>query len=83
MYDTTRPLRKHPVHEIRCGNIKAAIWEIETPDGKSHEVMVTRCFKTGDRVHETPVFERNDLLVVSRLLDEAHSWILRESAKHS
>ena len=83
MHETTIPLRNPPVHEIRRGAIKAAISEVDTPDGKSHEVLVTRCFKSGDRMHETPVFGRNDLLVVSRLLDAAHSWILRESAKHS
>ncbi len=64
-----------PVKEIRLGRIKAAIWENETANGSRHNVKVVRLYKDGDEWKDSDSFGRDDLLVVGKVLDLAHSWI--------
>ena len=40
--------KTRPVHELRLGRIRAAIWENETPNGMLHNVTVSRLYKDGD-----------------------------------
>ena len=61
-------------HRIVCGPVTATIWSTEDIDQRSFTVTVTR---PGDE--ESPQLERDDLLPLARLLDEAHTWILRQS----
>ena len=67
--------RNKPVHEIRLGRIRAAIWENSTENGTRHNVTVTRLYKDGDRWKDSTSFGRDDLPVVAKVLDRAHSWI--------
>ena len=68
-----------PVHEIRLGRIKAAIWENETQNGTRHNVTVSRLYKDGDQWKDTQSFGRDDLPLLAKVLDRAHSWIYDES----
>ena len=36
---------KKPVHEIRMGRIRAAVWENETKNGNVHNVTISRLYK--------------------------------------
>ncbi len=67
-----------PVHEVRIGAIKAAIWANEgpKPNGTWHSVTFCRLFKVGDEWNQATNFTRADLLVVAKVADQAHSWIL-------
>ena len=70
-----------PVHEIRFGAIKAAIWQNETSVGTRHNVTVARLYKDDDdNWKQTESFGRDDLLLLGKVLDQAHSWILSEAA---
>jgi len=69
-----------PVHEVRFGSIKAAIWENETSAGVRHNVTVSRIYKDGDDWRQTESFGRDDLLVLAKVVNEAHSWIFGQSA---
>ena len=71
-----------PVHEIRMGAIKAAIWCNETASGPRHNVTISRLYKDGDDWKTTESFGRDDLLLVAKVADQAHSWIV-ESSQHS
>jgi hypothetical protein len=42
------PAKVKPVHQIRLGNIKAAIWENITESGRQFNVTFERLFKKGD-----------------------------------
>jgi hypothetical protein len=64
-----------PVHEIRLGRIKAAIWENGTQNGTMYNVTIARLFKDGDDWKDTTSFGRDDLLVVAKVCDLAHTWI--------
>lgn len=69
-----------PVHEIRLGAIKAAIWANETKNGTRHNVTVSKLYKDDDEWKQTESFGRDDLLLVAKVVDQAHSWILSEAA---
>ena len=73
--------KKKPVHEIRFGRIKAAIWENETENGTRHNVSLYRLYKDGDQWKDTTSFNRDDLPLVAKVADQAHSWIY-EHANH-
>ena len=70
--------KKKPAHEIRMGTIKATIWHNETESGSSrHNVQIRRLYRD-DQAQEwktSDSFGRDDLLLVAKVLDMAHSWI--------
>jgi hypothetical protein len=68
-------MAKQPVHEIRFGLIKACVWENHTKRGTHHVVTVTRLFKNGDQWQESSRFGRDDLPLLAKVADQAHSWI--------
>ena len=79
---------KPPVHEIRLGRIKAAIWEHQLPPndqfptaGIRHQVTLSRLYKDGERWRTSESFGRDDLPVVAKVVDQAHTWIF-EKAMH-
>jgi hypothetical protein len=69
-----------PVHEIRLGAVKAAIWANETTNGTRHNVTFTRLYKDGDEWKRTESFGRDDMLVVAKVADLAHSWIYESAS---
>ena len=64
-----------PVHEIRMGRIKAAIWENSTQNGPRHNVTLVRIYKDGNQWKTSDSFGRDDLPLVMKVADLAHSWI--------
>ena len=67
--------KQQPAHEIRLGAVKAAIWENDTSAGKRHNVTICRLYKEGDEWRQTESFGRDDLPLVAKVVDQAHSWI--------
>jgi hypothetical protein len=72
---------KPPIHELRLGRIKALVWENDTTNGTRHSVTVARLFKDGDTWKETTSFGRDDLLLVAKIVDQAHDWIFEHGAQ--
>lgn len=70
-----------PVQEIRMGKIKAAVWANETPQGLRYNVTLSRLYKDGETWKNSSSFGRDDLLLASKVLDRAHSWILATTQK--
>ena len=70
---------RQPVHEIRHGLIKVRIWRKRTRSGLRHTVAVTRLFRNGDVWKESTRFGRDDIPLIRLVLDEAHTWIYRQS----
>ncbi|MEM9353656.1 MAG: hypothetical protein AAGA92_11640 [Planctomycetota bacterium] len=67
--------KSRPVHEVRVGRVRAAIWENETQNGTRHNVTISRLYKDGDEWKDTASFGRDDLPLVAKVTDLAHSWI--------
>jgi hypothetical protein len=72
-----------PVHEIRIGAVKAAIWANEGPNGVWHAVTFARLVKLGEEWKSVPSFQRGDLLPLAKVADQAHTWILTQEGKQA
>ncbi len=72
---STATTKARPVQELRMGRIRAAIWANETQNGLRHNVTVSRIYKDGDDWKDSTSFGRDDLPLVAKIADQAHSWI--------
>jgi hypothetical protein len=71
---------KHkPIHEVRLGAIKAAVWKNDTQNGVRYNTTFSRLYKDGEDWKTTDSFGRDDLLVLAKVADYAHSWIHEQS----
>ena len=71
---------KKPIHEIRLGRIKAAIWENEAENGVRYNVTITRLYKNGDdEWKDSSSFGRDDLPLVEKVCHMTHLWIFSRS----
>lgn len=64
-----------PVHEIRLGAIKAAIWENKVKGSTRHNVTVQRLYKDEGQWKSSESFGRDDLPLVREVLHRAYVWI--------
>ena len=87
MSTATKPKPKEaknrPVHEVRFGRIRAAIWQNETENGPRHNVTITRLYKDGNEWKDSTSFGRDDLPLVAKVCDQAHTWIFEQAAERS
>ena len=68
-----------PVHQINIGTVKAAIWKNTTAAGDRHNVTFERIYKEdGGEWKSTQTFGRDDLLVLAKVADKAHDWIVAQ-----
>jgi hypothetical protein len=67
--------KSSPVHEIRLGRIRAAIWANDTQVGTRHNVTLSRIYKDGEQWKDSTSFGRDDLPIVAKVVDQAHTWI--------
>ena len=70
-----------PADEIRFGRIKATIWMNTTEDGQArYSVVFSRLYREGEAWKTTHSFGRNDLLLLAKVADIAHTrvWALRQ-----
>ena len=70
--------KQQPVHEIRLGSMKAAIWENRTYNGIPYNATLARIYKDGEQWKSTDSFGRDDLLLLAKVIDRAHSWIFNQ-----
>ena len=68
-------MKDRPVHEIRLGRIKAAIWRNENESSTWFSVSITRIYKTESGWETSNTFSRDELPLVSKVADMAHTWI--------
>ncbi len=64
-----------PVAKLRLGRISAAIWKNDTDKGSLFNVSFQRTYKEGEEFKNSQSFGRDDLLVLAKLADEAHTKI--------
>lgn len=76
---TQNPARPRPAFELRLGGIKAAIWRNDTENGARYNTTFSRSYREGEQWHNTDSFGRDDLLLVAKLADQAHSWIFAQA----
>ncbi|PYI83431.1 MAG: hypothetical protein DME26_15020 [Verrucomicrobia bacterium] len=67
--------RKKPIHDVRLGAIKAAIWQNSVGDLVRYNVTFSRIYKDEAEWKTSDSFGRDDLLVLAKVADQAHTWI--------
>ncbi len=72
-----------PVHEIRLGKVKAAIWRNEGEYGTRHNVTFSRIFKTENGWDTSSSFGRDDLPLIEKVANLAHLWIYEHAERDS
>ena len=77
---TMAKTKQQPVHEVRLGAIKATIWENQTTAGMRHNVTVSRSYKDGAEGKQADSFGRDDLQLLAKTVDLAHTWIFQQTA---
>lgn len=73
--NSNTPPRSKPAQEIRLGAVRAAIWRNETENGPRFNTTFSRIYKDGEQWNHSESFGRDDLLVLAKVADLAHSWI--------
>jgi len=68
-----------PIHEVRLGLIKAAVWRNETETGVRYNATLSRLYRDGEQWKSTESFGRDDLLLVAKVADLTHSWICAQN----
>jgi hypothetical protein len=79
----TEKTTNRPVQTIRYGSVRAAIWRNIVDNGNASRplycVTFSRSYKDGEgNWKESGSFGVDDLLVLAKAADEAHSWITRQ-----
>ena len=70
-----------PVKTFRLGRIKAAVWENEG-EQKFYSVTFARTYVDDDnKYRDTDSFGRDDLPLVAKLADQAHTFIFERLAE--
>lgn len=77
--ESTMQNRSRPIHEVRLGFIKAAVWKNETETGVCYNATFSRLYKDGNQWASTESFGRDDLLLLAKVADQTHSWICAQN----
>jgi hypothetical protein len=64
-----------PVKTLRNRRIKAAIWVNHGAKGTFYTVTISRSFKQNDVWRDSQSFSHNELLIVAKLMYDAHTEI--------
>jgi hypothetical protein len=72
--------KNRPNDEVRLGSIRAAIWRNEAEHGARYSVTFERLYKEGAEWKSSSSFGRDELLLLAKVADKAHSRIFEEDA---
>ena len=67
-----------PAHKIRIGVLQVTIWKNQSDKGTWYSIIPSRSYKQDDAWQETDSLGFDDLLSMAKLLDQAHTWIMRQ-----
>ena len=75
--------KNKPAHTIRRpGGLKLTIWKNDGEHGPFYTSNLSRSYKDeSGQWKETTSFHQHDLLYLSKMADEAETWIANEQAK--
>ena len=76
-------MKTKPIHEVRIGSIRAAVWKNETETGVRYNTTFSRLYKNGEQWASTESFSRDDLLLLAKVADQTHSWICTQNMEDS
>lgn len=70
-----------PTHRINLKTVSAAVFANTTGEGKTfYSVQFDRSYRDGEEWKHTKSFGRDDLLLLRKVADMAHTWIHEQEA---
>lgn len=72
-----------PVHEVRIGLVRGAVWANRGENGLRYHVTFDRRYRHDEEWKTATSFGRNDLLTLAKVANEAHSWITAQRPANS
>lgn len=81
---TKKQQPKQPASTLRCGNIKATIWENPSGNGPFFATTFSRPFKdqSGEKWRNGTSFGVNDLEALLTVVRETKEWMAAHALKH-
>jgi hypothetical protein len=76
-------VKDKPLHEVRIGQVKAAVWQRRKSRRSTYAVLFTRAGRNGDTGKSSRVFRPDDLFALMKTADLALGWIKAQSTVHS
>jgi len=81
--------KKKPANELRLGRLKAVIWSNDTENGERYNVQFKRIYRIDEAERgkkdngwrESDSFGREDILLLAKLADQAHTWMYEQTAQ--
>jgi hypothetical protein len=74
--------KQRPAQTIRYGRLKATIWRQESDKGPWYSVVLARTYRDqSGNWQSSGSYGRDDLLLLAKIADQAHSWICRRMAQ--
>ncbi len=64
-----------PAYEVRLGRIKATVWRNASDSGPWYSTVISRLYKEGNDWRQSESYGRDDLPLVMKVADLAHTWI--------
>jgi hypothetical protein len=74
------PGKNLPANVIRLGRIKGTVWANKTEKGTFYSVQIVRIYRDEDHWKEGTSFNRDDLPLVAKVADLAHTYIFESQA---
>jgi hypothetical protein len=74
-------MKNKPVHSIRLGSIQASIWLNKKDKSEWHTVTVIRSSLEDGKWVRSDTFSRDDLPLVTKVVDMAHTWIFQQKGQ--
>jgi hypothetical protein len=65
-----------PAHRIRSGALEVTIWRNDGEKGTFYSVSASRSYKQSEEWKQSDSFGQDDLLLLGKLFDMAHTWIM-------
>jgi hypothetical protein len=81
--ENNRMANARPEKEIRLGRIKASVWSNESETANWFTVTVQRLYKDGEQWKTSDSFSRDDLPLLCKVIDQAHTWMFQQAGAHS
>lgn len=78
--ETTQQAKQRPLHEVKAGMAKAAIWRNDTEKGPRYSVTFQRLYKDGENWKSTASFNPRDLIDLVECAVFAAKWIREETS---
>ena len=66
-----------PVAEVRINTVKGTVWANEVETGTRYNVVFGKLYRQEDQWKTTSSFGRDDLLTLAKVVDLAHTRILK------